>query len=578
MPPGEGTQQRDVYQLPLHARVQMREDADLTKAALTAEEGFVLSRVDGQTDVESLCLISGLGDATTIRILWRLRAKGLIQVGDEPVPETPTQEPRRTRKSSETPAREEPRRSRRSSETPAREARRARKSSETPAREEPRRTMKSEAAARETAAREEQPRSRRASPPIQAQDTVVDGAPLSEIDTDTEGMPAIPELIEVPEVEEGIDLKLEIRKDIRALHAKLGDLNCFELLDLPPYSNPKEVRRAYFKKSKKFHPDRHFGKKLGPYQEMLQEIFKQMKAAYTFLKDEGQGKAYSEMVAQEMDEAQAIRQVEQQAERALKEDLKVEDDSSHASLEEQQKAADEVHAKSRQRKKSLRAYSARQALVKMTGAAKGANKPMPPRAMHRPESEDRLQRRHDDRKRRATRLTGNLFSRAKRATQFFAQGMAQLEKGQFLAATASLKLAVAYNPDDQEYKLRYEEAIEKSREVTAESYFKRAIMEESVGRYDAAALNYIKAAESHDKPVYLCRAAEACLWSNELIKAKEYATKAVQTEPNTVENRIALAKAFKAAKMGKNAKRELQEALKLDPNNSEAKKLLKEVR
>ncbi len=134
MPPGEGTQQ-NVYQLPLEARVKMREGVDLTTAALTAEEGFVLSRVDGQTDVESLCLISGLGDAATIRILWRLRAKGLIQVGDEPVPETPVQD-------------------RKSSQAPAVEKRRARKSSETPAREEPRRTIKSS----EAPARERRPR------------------------------------------------------------------------------------------------------------------------------------------------------------------------------------------------------------------------------------------------------------------------------------------------------------------------------------------------------------------------------------------------------------------------------------
>ena len=347
----------------------------------------------------------------------------------------------------------------------------------------------------------------------------------------------------------------------------------------PPDSNPKEVRRAYFKKSKKFHPDRHFGKSLGPYKEMLQEIFKQMKAAYTFLKDEGQGKAYSEMVAQEMEEAQAIRQVEQQAERALEEDLELDDGSDrHVRLEQQQKAAEEVHAKSRQRKKSLRAYSARQALVKMTGAAKGANKQTPAHAFHKPETQDRLQRRHDDRKRRATRLTGNLFSRAKRATQFFAQGMTQLEKGQFLAATASLKLAVAYNPDDAEYKRRYEEAIEKSKEVTAENYFKRAIMEESVGRFDAAAVNFIKAAESHDKPVYLRRAAEASLWSNELIKAKEYATKAVQSEPDSVEARIVVGEGLQAAGMRQERTRELQQALKLDPGNSEAKELLKEVR
>jgi len=193
------------------------------------------------------------------------------------------------------------------------------------------------------------------------------------------------------------------------------------------------------------------------------------------------------------------------------------------------------------------------------------------------EPEARLLRREDDRKRRASRLTGTLFSRAKRATQFFAQGMKQLEKGQYLAATASLKLAVAYNPEDKEYSRRYEEAIDKSREVTADSYYKRGMMEESVGRFDAAAVNFTKAADHHPVSHLLRRAAEACLWSNELIKAKEYATKAVQTEPNSVENRIALAKVYKAGKMGKNAKRELQVALKIQPTNKEAKELLKEL-
>ena len=160
------------------------------------------------------------------------------------------------------------------------------------------------------------------------------------------------------------------------------------------------------------------------------------------------------------------------------------------------------------------------------------------------------------------------------------QGKQQLERGQYLAATASLKLASTYNPEEKEYAALFQIAASRSGELTSENYYKCGMMEESVGRFDAAAVSFEKAARQNPKPRYLAKAAEAMLWSHnsgDLIKAKDYVTKAVQADPNSVDVCLVAAKVYKAAGMKRNARRELQQALKIEPNNQEARELLKRI-
>jgi tetratricopeptide (TPR) repeat protein len=52
------------------------------------------------------------------------------------------------------------------------------------------------------------------------------------------------------------------------------------------------LKRAYFKISKDFHPDRYFGKKLGIYQKQLAEIFKALTDAFEYLDHDGRREAY----------------------------------------------------------------------------------------------------------------------------------------------------------------------------------------------------------------------------------------------------------------------------------------------
>ncbi len=54
----------------------------------------------------------------------------------------------------------------------------------------------------------------------------------------------------------------------------------FEVLEIEPDADKRNVKRAYFRLSKEFHPDRYFGKDLGPFAPWLTEAFKLISTAF----------------------------------------------------------------------------------------------------------------------------------------------------------------------------------------------------------------------------------------------------------------------------------------------------------
>jgi curved DNA-binding protein CbpA len=93
---------------------------------------------------------------------------------------------------------------------------------------------------------------------------------------------------------DGLEVTAEQARRIDEFFASLATRDAFELLEIGRTSDKKEIKRAYFKLSKELHPDRFFGKNIGPYRERLSKIFQSIKAAYELLNDDARRTAYLE--------------------------------------------------------------------------------------------------------------------------------------------------------------------------------------------------------------------------------------------------------------------------------------------
>ena len=194
--------------------------ANLTEVRLTPAEGFVLSRVDGLTSYEGICQLSGMPIAATLDILRKLRREGLIL-----------------------------------------------NPGEKPAKPDPFKAPASAQASPGTASR---PRRR-----------LTLGVPVtvSLLEVHDDGSP-----VDRAELDKGPGLEEETKARILRLHRRLKTLKPHELLALSPGADPAMVKRAYFAASKELHPDRFYGKDIGPYRDKLSDIFAQLTRAFEQLK------------------------------------------------------------------------------------------------------------------------------------------------------------------------------------------------------------------------------------------------------------------------------------------------------
>ncbi len=190
---------------------------------LSAEEGFVLSRVDGRSTVGDICLLVPFDAEVTVTILTQLTRVGAIEIPGNKIPATiPTLPP-------------EP-----SQVTPL---------------------------------------------PLATSSTTAE-RPKRETPAGGNKGPTV----------DGLDLTVEQARRIDAFFTALSQMDAFELLEIGRTTDKKEIKRAYFKLSKELHPDRFFGKNIGPYRERLSKIFQSITVAYDLLIDDDRRTAYLESV------------------------------------------------------------------------------------------------------------------------------------------------------------------------------------------------------------------------------------------------------------------------------------------
>ena len=91
------------------------------------------------------------------------------------------------------------------------------------------------------------------------------------------------------------DLKEDDRKRIIWFHEHLSRWTHYELLQVDRRADKQELKRAYFDRSKEWHPDRfRFASNLGSFKPMLDQIFERIRSAHDVLSDPGQRRDYDE--------------------------------------------------------------------------------------------------------------------------------------------------------------------------------------------------------------------------------------------------------------------------------------------
>jgi hypothetical protein len=97
-----------------------------------------------------------------------------------------------------------------------------------------------------------------------------------------------------PPAHDGHELTPEQVLRIDAYHADLAKRDAYALLEVAPNADKRDIKRAYFRLSKEFHPDRFYGKKTGPYGDKLNAIFQAVKSAFELLSNDTRRAAYDE--------------------------------------------------------------------------------------------------------------------------------------------------------------------------------------------------------------------------------------------------------------------------------------------
>lgn len=234
---------------PIHERLRQNPVVKPEMLTLTAQEGFVLSRLDGHTSLRELILMIGLPADETVAILQRLRKLGaLLREG-----ELPELVAARTAR--------------------ARDAAQAR-----PAAPGGRTSQPDRAPAQATAR----------SQPLTGQAQGTPAPALDDAELDAEERAAMAEANDLGERE---------RRRILAMRRQVGRVDYFTLLGVPQDVSKRDLQRSYFRLSKEFHPDIYYAKNTGSFGPWLALVFETLSKGFETLRDAKSRERYQSTLA-----------------------------------------------------------------------------------------------------------------------------------------------------------------------------------------------------------------------------------------------------------------------------------------
>jgi tetratricopeptide (TPR) repeat protein len=334
-----------------------------------------------------------------------------------------------------------------------------------------------------------------------------------------------------------LDLACDVQRRILEFEQSLSR-PYHELLGVPVGADPKVVKRAYFKLSKEFHPDRYFRKQIGPYNRRLERIFKKILEAHEILSDP------------------ELCQVENQPDATIPE------------------AVDPIV--------TATATATRNGGPTAPAQAVGAPVPVEGRGAEsepRPESKplsklDRLRQRMPFKIDHAA-----MAARRARALEIFRAAESSLEAGRLNEAEAGIRIAITFDPARAEFKealgaLRIRAAGDRATKLLATPSDK---MSDNEPRDALQLIEDVLPYRPHD-PELNVRAAEVCLQLGRNDEAVEYAQTLLEGAPEIASHHSLLGRIERARGDLKAAKKAYEEALELDPDDLDARRAIASMR
>ncbi|MBN8232964.1 tetratricopeptide repeat protein [Corallococcus macrosporus] len=339
---------------------------------------------------------------------------------------------------------------------------------------------------------------------------------------------------------EEVDLDPEQKRDIIEMERSLDGMDHHAVLGVARGASPQEVKQAYYNASRRFHPDRYFGKNLGSFRARLERIFKRLTDAHNALS------------RQEPPRAPAAP------------------------------PAPAARAPATPPPAAPRAPSGTFAAV-TPPAPSGARPPsgafaaVPPPAAapaDDPESEAR-------RAERQARLARHPYmARSHKLTELIARGKAATARGDFERAYQDFNHVLGLDPKNREVAQLLVEARRKHDLHRAQAEVTRGQELEMRGDFAGAQAAYRLAVSLNaDNPEAAFQAArvgrELTQDPQEVLKL---AQRAVELKPGRADYQLLLGQLLLVAGQKKQAKHHFEEVVRLDPDNADARAALKKLR
>ena len=167
-----------------------------------------------------------------------------------------------------------------------------------------------------------------------------------------------------------------------------------------------------------------------------------------------------------------------------------------------------------------------------------------------------------------------------KAKACYQDGLREIEAENWVKAASSLYMAHQYNPKNEEYKKLWEETQNKSNRSRSAQFIALAENAESFRNIREAMENYKKATECDpEEGVAHYRFGQLLKdFSGDARGALQQFRQAVLKEPQNVRYRVALAELYIGEGMTRNAIREYQKVLEIEPKHKDAKSALRKLR